>query len=485
MTDKSTQKNQDPTKSNPNAVSIRIEPKAMAKAKFQRRHDYRIGSQPNYVDGDRTHLNRDLIDLRPLPEIQRENAAKRLVAGRTRKMKSNAAVITAGIITFGHIAQDVFNSLPIETQDQAFTELAYEIANRLDTTLEALVVHLDETAIHAHFMLRAYNNVGQPISDATRLGDMSALQDLAAEVMQRYAPDIERGQKKKARLEAGANYADTLHRTVKELHNDLPQEKAMLEADIDALSQDIIEKEQSAQKTQAHLNQLKTKAELAEKERKREETYIVTRQASIEKDQRRIADLEIRKDLNAKEEKRLGVYRARLVKKITVLKDIQTQQQEQNEDLQRREALLAEAESRNAVATQELDEKIIETERNAAQASAAINEAEISKATYETAITAVEVIADEMVSGTIRATPNGIIIENPNPIMAAPKPVRQRLTKLVHQYLDMQKAWDKRTTWINEMVGKIQWWLGRDDLTEDARNDGNEIVEDYGKGPDI
>ncbi|MEP6020410.1 MAG: plasmid recombination protein, partial [Paracoccaceae bacterium] len=261
------------TQSNPNAVSVRIEPKTMSKAKFQRRHDFRIGSQPAYVDGDCSHLNRHLMELRPLLSIQRENEALRMRAGRTRKMKSNAAVVTAGIITFGYAAQKVFNRLPQEVQDRAFTELAHELAARLNTSLEALVVHLDETAIHAHFTMRAYNDGGEPISNATRLGDMAALQDLAAEVMQRYAPDIERGWTKKARLEAGANYADTLHRTVKQLHEDLPQEKAALEAEIAAKEEKINEQKASLEKTQRYLGKLETKKELTEREVKRKETY--------------------------------------------------------------------------------------------------------------------------------------------------------------------------------------------------------------------
>ena len=256
---------EDATAANPNAVSVRIQPKAMAKAKFQRRHDFRIGKQPAYVDPDRTELNRHLMELRPLPDIQRENEALRKRAGRTRKIKSNAAVVTAGIITFGHIAQEVFNQLPEEMQDRAFRELAQEIAVLLKTSLEALVVHLDETATHAHFTMRAYNDDGEPISNATRLGDMSALQDLAAEVMQRYAPEIERGNKKKARLEAGAKYSDTLHRTVKQLHEDLPLEKAMLEAEIEAMSQEINEQRASVAKTQGHLAKLEAKAKLTEK----------------------------------------------------------------------------------------------------------------------------------------------------------------------------------------------------------------------------
>lgn len=273
MTDTEPQIVRDAAASNPNAVSVRIEPKPMSKAKFQRRHDFRIGSQPNYVNGDRTHLNRHLMELRPLPDIQRENEGLRMRAGRTRKMKSNAAVVTVGVITFGHKAQDVFNQLPDNVQDRAFTELAQEIAAQLNTSLEALVVHLDETAIHAHFTMRAYNDGGEPISNATRLGDMAALQDLAAVVMQRYAPGIERGNKKKARLEAGANYADTLHRTVKQLHEDLPREKAALEAEIEDSEAKVAEQRASLEKTQRLLEKLEAKKELTEKEVKRKETY--------------------------------------------------------------------------------------------------------------------------------------------------------------------------------------------------------------------
>ncbi|SOH95708.1 Plasmid recombination enzyme, partial [Monaibacterium marinum] len=291
MTDTKTHTLRDATASNPNAVSVRIEPKTMSRAKFQRRHDFRIGAQPVYVDGDRTELNRPLMPLRPLPDIQQENEALRLRAGRTRKMKSNAAVVTVGIITFGHRAQEAFNRLPDERQDRAFKELAHEIAVQLKTSLEALVVHLDETAIHAHFTLRAYNDDGEPISNATRLGDMSALQYLAAEVMQRFAPEIERGNRKKARLKAGADYPDTLHRTVKQLRADLPQEKATLEAEIEAISLELSDQKASVEKTHRHLRKLEAKAELTEKEIKRKETYsqrLEKKQAAMAEDMKRL-----------------------------------------------------------------------------------------------------------------------------------------------------------------------------------------------------
>jgi chromosome segregation ATPase len=91
--------------------------------------------------------------------------------------------------------------------------------------------------------------------------------------MQRYAPEIERGNRKNVRLEAGTKYSDTLHQTVKQLHQDLPQEKATLEAEIAAMSLGINEQKASVAKTQRHLEAMEAKAELTEKEIKRKETY--------------------------------------------------------------------------------------------------------------------------------------------------------------------------------------------------------------------
>lgn len=140
---------------NPRAVSIRIESRTMSKAKGTRRHDFRIGKLPKYVKADRVQLNRELMSLRPLGQIRKENAELRVKASRQRAMKQNAPVIMAGIITFGTVAAELFGSLTVDQQDAAFRELANAVASELETSLESLVVHLDETTIHAHFTLRA------------------------------------------------------------------------------------------------------------------------------------------------------------------------------------------------------------------------------------------------------------------------------------------------------------------------------------------
>ncbi|MEQ6203336.1 plasmid recombination protein [Sulfitobacter sp. HNIBRBA2951] len=426
---------EDAAAANPNAVSVRIKPKAMAKAKFQRRHDFRIGKQPAYVDEDRTELNRHLMELRPLPDIQRENETLRKRAGRTRKMKSNAAVTTAGIITFGHTAQEVFNQLPEEMQDRAFRELAQEIAAQLKTSLEALVVHLDETAIHAHFTMRSYNDDGEPISNAMRRGDMSALQDLAAEVMQRYAPQIERGNKKQARLKAGAKYSDSLHRTVKQLHQDLPQEKAALEVEIAAMSQDINEQKASVAKTQRHLQTLEAKAVLTEKEINRKETYS----RRLEKKQ-----LEMAADMERLEARRVAL-----------------------------EATMAQ--EAEAI---EVEKQAVRAERQKVQEQMAA--ARAAKETYDQSVNAIEAVLVEAENETLVYDPDTgkTTMQDPTPLKDTPAKLRTQIVKLAKRLAFVESNLFARIFRLDEQINRIRAFLTRNDLAPEAKNEALEIIDD-------
>ncbi|MBU2994110.1 hypothetical protein Q4555_07965 [Octadecabacter sp. 1_MG-2023] len=433
----------EPKTANPWAASVRIKSRTLSQAYGQRRHDFRVGMQPQYVDLSRANLNRVLLEPRPLPQIRDEIVELRERRGAQRAMKSNCAIVTAGIITFGREAAKQFNGLSIEQQDAAYLELAQALASHLNTRLEALVHHGDETASHAHFELRAFAGNGHPISkEMTRQG-MSELQDMTAEILQRYCPDIERGHRKKDRLDAGADYPDTLNRSVRQLHEDLPSEIAVKEQEIQGLNADIAE-----------------------------------RQASIAKDQERVAKLEYKEVLQANEEKRLGKYRVRIAKKVVALKAVQSQQVEQRERLKQRQATLERAERKNAAKTEDLVKKTV-------AADTAIAQAEYAKADYEAGAAAVEAIVEEMANGTIQETAEEITLQNPEPIKVASKRVQKRLTTLVHRYLDLQLAWEKRTVWLNEMLGKMQNWLGRDDLSEGARSEGDRIEREYESWPEL
>lgn len=229
-------------KANPNAISIRLGSRTYGQVTGSRNHDLRLGRIPKYVNQDQSHLNDILIEPGTAPEFRdicEKRRANRVKGKARRGLRSDAAVCRDGIITFGTEAQKVFEALDRQTQNEAFTAVAEGIAKRLKTSVHGLVVHRDETAIHAHFALPAVNIEGHPISQANSQSDFGRLQDLAAEIIAQFAPQIERGHKKYDRLSAGAKYSDTVHRSVKQLHADLPLEIETKQLALAKLSKNI------------------------------------------------------------------------------------------------------------------------------------------------------------------------------------------------------------------------------------------------------
>ena len=68
---------------NPRAAQTRIKPASAIKTGGQRKHDLRIGRQPDYVDDARTHLNRVLI--RPQTGAEMRKRAEERRARQPRK----------------------------------------------------------------------------------------------------------------------------------------------------------------------------------------------------------------------------------------------------------------------------------------------------------------------------------------------------------------------------------------------------------------
>lgn len=216
--------------SNPKAACLRLTTCSPSKARRQRRHDMRSGRLPDYVDASRSHLNRCLVSPRPFAQITDEIDGLRAAAGRKRKRKKNAAILIAGIVGFGTQAQDHFGALTDSQQDAAILALVKAVALRLETVVESIDIHRDESAFHAHFSLRAYDEGGEPLSarmNAELLGD---LQTLTFQVLSEFCSEIERGHKKQDRLDSGAPMADVIHRSVHRLHIDLPLEISRREA---------------------------------------------------------------------------------------------------------------------------------------------------------------------------------------------------------------------------------------------------------------
>jgi myosin heavy subunit len=245
--------------SNPRAISVRLKHYNRDKTRFQIGHDRRIGKQPDHVDLDRSSLNSSsgemtVQDYTALMLERREMTAPK----RAAQMK-RVAVMTGGIITFGHLAQVGVDELTKEDQDAMFQAVAQAIAGHLENDLTGWDVHRDENAIHAHFEMPSRRGTdGKLMSEILSPAMTSELQDLAAKTAQTWVAEIERGAKKentKAR-----------NKSVKELHQtqaiDLAKKQetlAKLERDIDTLSERI--------------EKLNRKEALNEKERKRLETY--------------------------------------------------------------------------------------------------------------------------------------------------------------------------------------------------------------------
>lgn len=212
-------------------VSVRVQTATRTKAAGQRAHDLRLGAQPGYVDPARSADNQVLVEP-PTPdqladECQQRRHARWQAGGLKSKkgpgkLRDNAAVAIEGIITFGTEAQAAINDLPAEEQAQRYQQAAEAIAEDLGTTVAGLVIHRDESAPHAHFTLPGYTTAGEPVSGALKRNKLSELQDLAAE---KYGDlGIERGEKRSTREARGDDESTYIHRSVQELHRDLPAE---------------------------------------------------------------------------------------------------------------------------------------------------------------------------------------------------------------------------------------------------------------------
>lgn len=227
----------------------------------------RIGPQPRYVDEARAGRNRVVIEP-PRPSEMRDRADKlRRQGGAVRAMRADAAVATSGIITFGAAAQPIFEQLDPAAQDAAYRDVAERIADECGTMVRGLVVHADEAAPHAHVTWDARSSDGAAMSKVMK---GSRLQDIAAEVMAEHAPGIVRGERKADRIERGDDASAVYHRSVRELHHDLPHELSELRADRDAAAARLEKNERLAQKAREKAEGDDAKAEKA---RKRAETY--------------------------------------------------------------------------------------------------------------------------------------------------------------------------------------------------------------------
>lgn len=259
----------DDAKANPRAAMARVRPRRSDAYSGQRKHDLRNGHQPEYVNKDLSELNTVIIES-PRPSALRKLCDERRAQRPTqRTMRSDAAVAFIGIIAFGKEAQTLFLKLSSEKQDEAYRATAAAIAQMMGTTLEGLVSHRDETAPHAHFTCPAYNMDGQPLTSTVKRGMLRDIQTITADVMGQHCEGIERGKSRVARLNAGADYADTVNKSVQELHETLPADIEKKRTELDVLVAEIATAQARYDEMKGRVETLTAKEALNEKEDKR------------------------------------------------------------------------------------------------------------------------------------------------------------------------------------------------------------------------
>ena len=213
-----------PAPAEPRAIIVRFQRVIRHQLSGYRNHDLRRGPQPNYVDGEREHLNRYLIPP-PEPTVLIKRAeALHTKSGSEKGMYRNAATSISGLVAFGREAQADFLALPIEDRDAAIMAVGKAVEKDTGCRLVGAVIHYDETAPHAHLTLEArHAESGKPF---TKVAHLARLQTIAAEIIQDFAPNIKRGTRRKGEVGLGPKY-----RTVTQMHHELPAEIAALEAE--------------------------------------------------------------------------------------------------------------------------------------------------------------------------------------------------------------------------------------------------------------
>lgn len=208
-------------------VSVRIKGLKATQGEGQRAHDARTAGQiPGYVDIERTDQNHLLIgEMSPqnLKDSLFEQSQR--IRKATRKApRKDANFFLSGVLTFDKSAKDLVNQQPPDVLAMKFIE---EISSQYDVKPLYLVRHNDESTNHYHFLLENIDGQGKAVTNRLNRQALARLQDKAGEVFSEIG--LSRGIRKKERLANGEDYAKTIHRSVKQLHDDLPKEISVME----------------------------------------------------------------------------------------------------------------------------------------------------------------------------------------------------------------------------------------------------------------
>lgn len=243
-------------------VSVRLSGVPRTRLTFVAQHNLRLGTIPGYVDTTRTGLNRVLFgEASGNFKAAAQACAQRYESRVRQKVQPKQAVLVEGIITFSRAAQPVVSN-DLEKAHGCALQLAASIVrdHGRGAALVSLVYHADESAPHYHFVMEGVGADGLAVLRQMHKRQGVNLQDLAG---QAFAPmGIQRGIPVVARIRSGADRSKIVHRSVRELHRDLPQEIARVQQQIATETNSLTALEEKARTTQERLH--KAQADLAQ-----------------------------------------------------------------------------------------------------------------------------------------------------------------------------------------------------------------------------
>jgi hypothetical protein len=201
---------------------------------------------------------------------------------------------------------------------------------------------------------------------------------------------------------------------------------------------------------------------------------LIEQKASVEKTQRHLEKLTAKADLTEKEIKRQVTYSRRLEKK----------QAEVAQDM-----ALLEVRKARLEATMALEAKAIQDERQAAEtiqqeAQDTLKAAHAAKATYEKGVTAIEAVLTEAENETLGYSPDTgkTTMKDPSPLKTAPKKLRTQIVKLAKRLAFVESNLFARIFRLNAHIDQMRSFLTREDISADARRDAQETIEDVAQG---
>ena len=243
-------------------VSIRLAGVPGTRVAFVAKHNLRLGKIPAYVDASRTHLNTVLVgatsgDFTAAADASEERYRKRV----GQRMQPRQARLVEGIVTFSRAAQGIVGN-DLDQAHRCARELVEAIVrdHGHGAHLLSLVFHADESAPHYHFVMEGVGSDGLGLLQRVKRREGIHIQDLGGAA---FAPmGIQRGIPVIERIQRGDDTSKTIHRTVRQLHADLPRELDAANKRLAETSATLAELQAKETKTQRLLD--KAKAELAQ-----------------------------------------------------------------------------------------------------------------------------------------------------------------------------------------------------------------------------